>query len=73
MQVKIDLDDDEFQRLFVEVMKDDRDTMTMDMEDRRQGKGIAVFDVNEARDILEMNKHIEAFNLIIEYYGGKEK
>ena len=37
---------------------------------RKQNEGFAVFDLDKKKDIVEINKRINAISVIIDYFGG---
>ena len=43
-----------------------------DREQRKNDEGMAIFDTDKKIDLYKMKEHINAFELILEYYGVKE-
>ena len=41
-----------------------------DHKNRKAGKNIAIFDMDKAKDVAELKRHIDAFELVLKYYTG---
>ena len=41
-----------------------------DLERRKEGHGLFIFHLNAKKDIAELKRHIEAFKLVLKYYGA---
>ena len=44
-------------------------SLQKDHRDRTAGKGIALFHIDQKKDLAEIDKHIKAFKLVLKYYG----
>ena len=44
-------------------------SLQKDYRKRKSGAGISIFDRNKDKDLAEIDKHIQAFKLILKYYG----
>lgn len=71
LELKIDSD------CMDEIVKADlagvRDSLRLDLERRKQGKySNGIFHHDKKKDIAEVKKHINAFNLILKYYNVPE-
>jgi hypothetical protein len=71
LELKIDSD------CMDEIVKADlagvRDSLSLDLERRKQGKySNGIFHHDKKKDIAEVRKHINAFNLILKYYNVPE-
>jgi len=44
-------------------------SLQKDHRDRAAGKGIALFHLDQKKDLTEIDKHIKAFKLVLKYYG----
>ena len=44
-------------------------SLQKDRRDRAAGKGIALFEIDQKKDLAEIDKHIKAFKLVLKYYG----
>lgn len=64
MQVSIDLDLDQISRLVYNELLETRDCFLQDME----ADGPAVFSMNEVYDKMQIQKHIDALDVILEWY-----
>lgn len=54
-----------------EDLKDTIKTLKTDLK-RRKAKGtLAIFHMDKESDIAELQKHIDAFKLVLRYYGGE--
>jgi hypothetical protein len=42
-----------------------------DLAAREDGSGMAIFDTDRKKDIKAIKKHIKAFKLTLDYFGGK--
>jgi transcription initiation factor IIE alpha subunit len=43
-----------------------------DREQRKNDEGMAIFDTDKKADLKKLKEHINAIELILEYYGVKE-
>lgn len=43
-----------------------------DREQRKNDEGMAIFETDKKTDLKKLKEHINAFELILEYYGVKE-
>lgn len=71
-KVMIDIDDISLDKLMVSELQKTRQYFIRDLESRRAGKGDAFFHLDPSLDIIEIQSHIDAVNLLIAYYGGDE-
>ena len=46
------------------------DNLKDDLKRRRKGDSIAIFHMEKDEDIAELKRHIEAFELVLRYYGA---
>jgi hypothetical protein len=44
-------------------------SLQKDRRDRAAGKGIALFHLDQKKDLAELDKHIKAFKLVLKYYS----
>lgn len=58
------------QSLVVSVLKEDMNSLYNDMLSVHSKTNGMVFSLDKDEDISEMAKHLDAFKLIIKYYGG---
>ena len=45
-------------------------TLKTDLKRRKAGGTLAIFHMDKEADIAELQKHIDAFGLVLRYYGG---
>ena len=72
-KVTVELDWDTVDNIVVEQLKFHRNIIEEDLVKRKNGKTMARFDTNKRKDIAMMKEHIEAFNLILSYYGQEQE
>ena len=46
------------------------DNLKDDLKRRKKGGSIAIFHMEKDEDIAELKRHIEAFELVLRYYGA---
>lgn len=51
-------------------LKDTLKNLQDDLKRRKAGNSIAIFHMTKDEDIAELQRHIEAFKLVLKYYGG---
>ena len=71
-KVTVELDWDTVDGIVVQQVTDARDGLIEQLEERK-GKGNkgGVFDNNKKKDIILIKAHIDAFEMVIKYFGGK--
>ena len=70
MKVEFDLDYDEADRITVNSLKDLLGILENDLELRKAGTGMAIFDADKDKDVKLLKKHIKAFKTVLKYYAG---
>ncbi len=70
-KVMVELDWDAVDDIVKQQLRSLRDNLKDDLERRKEDKGIAVFEIDKTTDIALIKEHVEAFNLILRYYGEK--
>ena len=68
-KVTVELDWETIDRITVCSMKSLVENLENDLEKRKAGGGMAIFEKNKKKDIALIEKHIEAFKLVLRYYG----
>ena len=68
-KVTVELDWDTIDRITVCSMKSLLENLENDLEKRKAGDGMAIFEVDEELDIALLEKHVEAFKLVLKYFG----
>jgi hypothetical protein len=69
MEVKIDIDPEEYDKLVVKYLKEQKELMKSFLENRKDDTGMAIFAIDKDKDIEKIKEHIKAFKLLISYYG----
>lgn len=46
------------------------DNLKDDLKRRKKGDSVAIFHMEKDEDIAELKRHIEAFELVLRYYGA---
>ena len=73
-KITIELDWDTIDRITTCSMKGLVESLEDDLEKRKAGTGMAIFDKNKKKDIAEIKRHIDAFKTVLKYYGeGNEE
>ena len=68
MKVEIDINSEFADLLFVENLKQ----TIADLEANLKGEGISIFSTDREHDIIEIERHLDAFRLALRYYGGPD-
>ncbi len=68
-KVSIELDWDAIDKIATCSMKSLVENLEADLEKRKADTGMAIFEKNKKKDIALIEKHIEAFKLVLKYYG----
>jgi len=71
-KVTVELDWDTVDNIVKQELASLKNNLKQDLKKRKAGKGIAVFDTNKTLDVARIKEHIEAFDLILKYYGVGE-
>jgi hypothetical protein len=71
--ITIDLDYDTIDRIATSSMKSVLENLQKDLAERKNGNGMAIFVTEQEFDVLLIEKHIEAFKLILKYYGERSE
>ena len=70
MDFKITICDDDADKITVANLQETLENLQQDLSRRKNNKGYAIFELDKEKDIVEINKRINAINLIIDYFGG---
>ena len=68
-KITVELDWDTIDRITICSMKSIVESLEADLEKRKDDTGMAIFEKNKKKDIALIEKHIEAFKLVLKYYG----
>ena len=71
-KVTVELDWDTVDNIVVQQVTDARERLIEELEERKgNGNKGGVFDNNKKKDIILIKAHIDAFEMVIKYFGGK--
>jgi len=68
-RITVELDWDTIDRITICSMKSVVESLEADLEKRKDDTGMAIFEKNKKKDIALIEKHIDAFKLVLKYYG----
>lgn len=68
-KITVELDWDTIDKITTSSMKSLVESLEVDLENRKDGTGMAIFHKDKKKDIAEINRHIDAFKTVLEYYG----
>jgi hypothetical protein len=69
MKVKIDIDIDQVDKIVCQQLEFLLKSLDDDLERRKEGTGMSIFDTDLDTDVKIMKKHIKAFKTVLKYYG----
>ena len=72
-KVMVELDWDAVDDIVKQQLRSLRDYLKDDLERRKEDNGMAIFETDKEADIILIKEHIEAFNVILRYYGVKDE
>jgi hypothetical protein len=72
-KVMVELDYDAVDDIVKYQLRSLRDNLKDDLSRRKEDKGMAIFETDKEADIILMKEHIEAFNVVLRYYGEKDE
>ena len=70
MDFRLTICDDDADKITVSNLQGILENLQQDLSRRKNNKGYAIFELDKEKDIVEINKRINAINLIIDYFGG---
>jgi len=70
MDFRLTICDDDADKITVANLQETLENLQQDLSRRKNNKGYAIFELDKEKDIVEINKRINAINLIIDYFGG---
>ena len=68
-KITVELDWDTIDRITTSSMKTLVECLEADLEKRKDDTGMAIFETDKEVDIALIEKHIDAFKLVLKYYG----
>jgi hypothetical protein len=69
MKIKIDFDEDQLDKLLHAKLNSLMKLLQYDLNRRKEGAGMAIFDTDLDTDVKIMKDHIKAFKTVLKYYG----
>ncbi len=69
----VELDYDAVDGIVTQELRSARENMKEDLKKRKNDTGMAIFDTDKKTDVALIKEHIEAFNIILRYYGEKDE
>jgi len=69
--VRVDLCVEGMNTLVREDLKDTLKSLKTDLKRRKAGGTLAIFHMEKQDDIDELQKHVDAFTLVLRYYGAE--
>jgi hypothetical protein len=69
MNLSVDLDWDTVDGIARASMHSVLENLQKDLVERKNGDGMAIFVTEQEFDVMLLEKHIEAFKLVLKYYG----
>lgn len=72
-KVTVELDWDTVDNIVKQELASLKDNLEQDLKKRKKGTGMAIFDTDKTTDVALIKEHVEAFNLILKYYGVKDE
>ena len=67
--VTVELDWDTIDHITICSIKTLVECLKADLRKRKDGTGVAIFEKDKKKDIALIKKHLEAFKLVLKYYG----
>jgi hypothetical protein len=68
--MKIEIGTDLLEEITAAELKRTVASLKEDYKNRKAGVKIAIFDMDKAKDVAELKRHIDAFELVLKYYRG---
>lgn len=72
MKIEIDVDWELSDIIVSKNLTELLDIMEHDLDSRKSGTGMAIFEHDKKEDIKLMKKHIKAIKLVLKYYTGED-
>ena len=70
MDFRLTIRGDDADKITVSNLQETLENLQHDLSRREHNKGYAVFELDEEKDIVEINKRINATSIMIDYFGG---
>jgi len=69
--VTVKLDHDTVDGIVVDQLIDTLENLQDDLEKRKDGSGLAIFEHDPKADIKILRDHVDAFKIVLSYFGHK--
>lgn len=69
MTLTVEIDYDAADKLVTANLKSMLECLQNDYELRKEGRGMAIFEVDKDKDLALLKKHIKSFKTVLKYYG----
>lgn len=69
-KIMIQMEDEQIDAIVVQEIKNCIKGFERDLELRKDGKGLSIFDNDPVVDVMYIQKYIDAFRLVADYYGN---
>jgi len=69
--VTVKLDHDTVDGIVVDQLIDTLENLQDDLEKRKDGSGLAIFEHDPKEDIKVLRDHVDAFKIVLSYFGHK--
>ena len=70
MDFRLTICDDDVDKITVSNLQETLENLQQDLSRREHNKGYAIFELDKEKDIVKINKRINAISIIIDYFGG---
>ena len=67
-----ELDWEMMDKIAVAAMKDTFESLKTDLGNRKEGNGMPIFDHDQEKDVAEIEQHVNAFKIVLRYFGEKD-
>ena len=70
-KVTVELDYDTVDGIIVDQLVDTLENLQDDLEKRKDGSSLAVFEHDPKQDVKILRDHVDAFKIVLSYFGHK--
>ena len=68
-KITFELEDEQVDAIVIKELKWAINTFENDLEERSEGRGLAIFDNDPIKDVAYIQEYISAFKLVLDWYG----
>ena len=69
-KVVFEMEPEQVDKIMVTELKQHIQWFNNDLEKRKSGMGMSIFDQDPVKDVEYIEEYIKAFTTVVEYYGG---